>query len=105
MTGGAEQSVLAHLSASGEPIITEYDDPVTAVQAGESDVLVRHGAQAPPITVLFGTDPVVDGLTNPEEAQTRVPAASYQVTVEDATGATSATASPKPPSTGAIRVA
>ena len=44
VTGGADHSVLAHLSSSGEPMITAYEDPVTAVAPGQSDVLVRHGA-------------------------------------------------------------
>ncbi len=94
VTAGAEQSVLAHLSADGEPEISEYEDPVTAVQAGQSDVLVRHGAAAPPITVLFGERPVVDDLANPEQAQTQIDAANYQVTVQDPSGKTLVPANP-----------
>ena len=86
VSGGADHSVLAHLSSSGEPMITAYEDPVTAVAPGQSDVLVRHGAQAPPIDVLFGAEELVDGLANSEQAQTQVPAAGYQVSVRDAAG-------------------
>lgn len=84
--GGADHSVLAHLSSSGEPMITAYEDPVTAVAPGQSDVLVRHGAQAPPIDVLFDTEKLVDGLANSAQAQAQVPAAGYQVSVRDAAG-------------------
>ena len=94
VTAGAEQSVLAHLSPSGKPMITEYDDPVTAVEPGQSDLLVRHGAEAPAIDVLFGSDELVADLSNPEEAQTQVKAASYEVTVQDASGKTLVPANP-----------
>jgi hypothetical protein len=92
--GGSEQSVLAHLSSDGEPMISEYQNPVTAVAAGQSDVLVRHGAAAPPIDVLFGGDEVVRDLANPDEAHTQVAAAGYEVTVEDASGDTLVPANP-----------
>src|SRR6185436_1226610 len=94
VTGGADHSVLAHLSSSGEPMITAYEDPVTAVAPGQSDVLVRHGAQAPPIDVLFGTEKLVDGLANSAQAQAQVPAADYQVSVRDAAGRTLVPANP-----------
>jgi hypothetical protein len=44
--------------------------------------------------VLFGSDELVESLANPEQAQAQVEAASYEVTVEDASGQTLVPANP-----------
>ncbi len=63
---GANATVVAHLSASGKPVLTAYVNDTSAVGAGKARLTVRHDAAAPAVDVRAGGTPVVEGLTNPQ---------------------------------------
>ena len=64
---GGNATLVAHLSASGQPTLTPFVNDVSAVPAGQSRLVVRHTAQAPAVDVLAGGQPVVRGITNPNQ--------------------------------------
>src|SRR5215212_11607459 len=71
---GANATVVAHLTAEGQPALTPFVNDVSAVPAGQARITVRHTAAAPAVDVRAGGAVVVPGLTNPEEASLTVPA-------------------------------
>jgi hypothetical protein len=79
--GGANLSLVAHLSEEGEPTLTPFVNDVTAVAAGEARITVRHTAAAPAVDVRVGGEPTFTGLTNPEEATADVPAGTITADV------------------------
>jgi len=64
---GGNVTLVAHLSAQGQPTLTPFVNDVSAVPAGQSRLVVRHTAAAPAVDVLAGGKPVVRGLTNPNQ--------------------------------------
>ena len=80
-------SAVVHLTDTGQPTITLYEDNLAVVPPGQSRVIVRHAAAAPPITVRLNEVPLASGLANQNEAAGQVAAATYQVAVTDAAGA------------------
>ncbi|KAB1907942.1 DUF4397 domain-containing protein [Micromonospora tulbaghiae] len=79
--GGANISLAAHLSATGEPQITPFVNDVSKVGAGKARLIVRHTAAAPAVDVRAGGKPVFEGLTNPKEAKADVAAGSVKADV------------------------
>lgn len=67
VTAGGNATLVAHLSAQGQPTLTPFVNDVAAVPAGQSRLVVRHTAAAPAVDVLAGGTPVVRGLTNPDQ--------------------------------------
>lgn len=61
---GGNATLVAHLSAQGQPTLTPFVNDVSAVPAGQSRLVVRHTAAAPAVDVLAGRQPIVRGLTN-----------------------------------------
>ena len=78
---GANATVVAHLTEGGDPVLTPFVNDVSAVPAGQARVTVRHTAAAPAVDIRAGGTPVVEGLTNPDEASLTVPAGTVSVDV------------------------
>jgi hypothetical protein len=78
---GANATVVAHLTADGQPALTPFVNDVSAVPAGQARVTVRHTAAAPAVDVRAGGTPVAPGLTNPNEATLTVPAGTVSADV------------------------
>jgi Domain of unknown function (DUF4397) len=65
--GGANITVVAHLSADGDPTLTPFVNDVSSIPAGKARVIVRHTAAAPAVDVRAGGEPVFTDLSNPKE--------------------------------------
>ncbi|GAA1924828.1 DUF4397 domain-containing protein [Streptomyces sodiiphilus] len=78
---GANATVVAHLSADGNPELNAYVNDVSQVPAGEARLTVRHVAAAPAVDVRAGGTPVFEGLENPDEATAEVPAGTISADV------------------------
>jgi hypothetical protein len=78
---GANATVVAHLTAEGQPALTPFVNDVSAVPAGQARVTVRHTAAAPAVDVRAGGAVVVPGLENPDEATLTVPAGTVSADV------------------------
>ena len=81
---GGTVSLVAHLSEAGEPTLTPFVDDVSELEAGQARLAVRHTAAAPAVDVLAGGDPVVTGLTNPNEEVLELPAGTVSAAVAPA---------------------
>ena len=78
---GANATVVAHLKEDGSPTLTPFVNDASAVPAGQARVTVRHTAAAPAVDVRAGGTPVVEALTNPNEATLTVPAGTVSADV------------------------
>ena len=78
---GANISVVAHLDASGNPVLTPFVNDVSPIAAGEGRLVVRHTAAAPAVDILAGGDAVFTDLTNPNEASADLPAGTVSAAV------------------------
>jgi hypothetical protein len=82
LRAGSNTSVVAHLSATGAPELTEFRNDVSPTGSGKGRVTIRHLAQAPAVDVIVnGTTELVSALSNPNEAVAVVPADTYNVSV------------------------
>jgi uncharacterized protein DUF4397 len=79
--GGANISLVAHLTAAGKPTITPFVNDVSKLPAGQARLIVRHTAAAPAVDVRAGGKPVFTKLTNPKEAKADLPAGSVSADV------------------------
>lgn len=87
LPAGANASIVAHLSEAGAPTLTTFVNDTSDVAAGQARLVVRHTAAAPAVDVLAGGEPVLTGLSNPNEASVEVPAGTVSAAVA-ATGTT-----------------
>ncbi|WP_432491859.1 DUF4397 domain-containing protein [Kineococcus gypseus] len=78
---GANATVVAHLSAEGTPTLTPFVNDPGQLAAGQAGLTVRHVAAAPAVDVRAGGQPVLRGLTNPNEADVDVPAGTVSADV------------------------
>jgi hypothetical protein len=78
---GANATVVAHLDADGNPVLTPFVNDVSATAAGEARLVVRHTAAAPPVDVRADGEVLFPDLANPDEASGDVPAGSYSADV------------------------
>ncbi|MBG6189352.1 hypothetical protein IWX64_000272 [Arthrobacter sp. CAN_A212] len=75
LAAGGNYTATANLDAEGAPTANFYTNDVSAVEAGQPRLTVRHTAAAPAVDVLAGDAAVVENLSNPDEATlTTVPA-------------------------------
>ncbi|MGH3022961.1 MAG: DUF4397 domain-containing protein [Gaiellaceae bacterium] len=74
-------SIVAHLDAGGQPVLSVFVNDTSAIAAGEARVSVRHTAAAPAVDVLANDQALIQGLENPNEETATVPAGSYSVAV------------------------
>ncbi|RSM65453.1 hypothetical protein DMB66_16530 [Actinoplanes sp. ATCC 53533] len=79
--GGANISLVAHLSADGTPTLTPFPNDVSKVDAGQARIIVRHTAAAPAVDVRAAGEPVFENLTNPKEAKADLPAGDVEADV------------------------
>lgn len=70
--GGANITVVAHLTAGGKPTLTPYLNDVSTIPAGKARLIVRHDAAAPAVDVRAGGQPVFTDLKNPKEKSAEV---------------------------------
>jgi hypothetical protein len=78
---GANATVVAHLAEDGTPTLTPFVNDTAPVEAGQARVTVRHTAAAPAVDVRAGGQPVIEGLTNPNEESLTVPAGTVSADV------------------------
>jgi hypothetical protein len=81
VTAGEVTSAVVHLNADGDPALTQFTDDDAAIPAGQTRVVVRHVAAAPPIDVRLDGDALAEDLANTEEAEREVAAGSHEVSV------------------------
>lgn len=74
-------TVVAHLDADGNPMLSLFANDTSPTAPGEARVTVRHTAAAPAVDVRANGDVLIDGLSNPDEASAEVPAATYSADV------------------------
>ena len=87
LPAGANASLVAHLDASGKPVLTTFVNDTAAAPAGQGRLVVRHTAAAPAVDVLANGQAAFTNLVNPKEAQTNLPAGTISASVV-ATGTT-----------------
>jgi hypothetical protein len=78
---GANATVVAHLDANGDPTLSLFANDTSSVPAGQARLTVRHVAAAPAVDVRAGEQPVFEGLENPNEDSTEVPAGTVSADV------------------------
>ena len=78
---GANATVVAHLDAEGNPVLTPYVNDVSASDPGQARLIVRHAAAAPPVDVRADGEVLFADLANPDEASGDVPASTYSADV------------------------
>ena len=78
---GADATVVAHLTESGQPALTPFVNDTSTVPAGQARVTVRHVAAAPAVDVRAGGSVIVEALTNPNEASLETAAGSVSADV------------------------
>lgn len=74
-------TAVAHLTEMGDPTVTPFVNDISATAAGEGRLTVRHVAAAPAVDVLAGGSPVIEGLTNPNEASLDLAAGTVSASV------------------------
>jgi Domain of unknown function (DUF4397) len=79
--GGANITVVAHLTAKGKPALTPYVNDVSTIPAGKARVIVRHDAAAPAVDVRANKEPVFTDLTNPKQQSAEVAAGTIKADV------------------------
>jgi hypothetical protein len=78
---GANATVVAHLDADGNPMLSLFANDTSTVAPGEARLTVRHTAAAPAVDVRADGSVLVPDLTNPDEASADVPAGTYSADV------------------------
>ena len=78
---GANITVVAHLSADGDPTLTPFVNDVSTIPAGQARIIVRHTAAAPAVDVRAGGEPVFTDLTNPKQESAEVDAGTLKADV------------------------
>ncbi|MDF2090785.1 DUF4397 domain-containing protein [Knoellia sp. 3-2P3] len=81
LPAGANATVVAHLTAEGEPAIKPFINPTEAVPDGMGRLVVRHTAAAPAVDVLAGGEAVISDLSNPDEKMLMVPEGTVSASV------------------------
>ena len=79
--GGANATIVAHLSEGGDPTATVFVNDVSELAAGNARVTARHVAAAPAVDVRVNETPTFEGLTNPNEATADVAAGTISADV------------------------
>ncbi|NJP99329.1 DUF4397 domain-containing protein [Streptomyces zingiberis] len=78
---GSNTTLVAHLTAAGDPTLDSYTNDVSRVPAGQTRTTVRHVAAAPAVDVKADRKTLVSGLTNPGEATGTLPAGTAELRV------------------------
>jgi hypothetical protein len=78
---GSNTSVVAHLSATGTPMISVYGNDLRDSGPNTARVTVRHNAAVGPVNVAANGTRVITRLANPHQAVLDVPATTIQIRV------------------------
>ncbi|MFC4395366.1 DUF4397 domain-containing protein [Arthrobacter sedimenti] len=79
---GRNYTAVAHLDADGTPTASLFTNDTKAPRNDQKGKLtVRHVAAAPAVDVLAGGVPVIEGLSNPDEAKLKLKAGTISATV------------------------
>lgn len=78
---GANATLVAHLTADGEPALDAFVNDTSTIPAGKARLTVRHVAAAPAVDVRADGKPVFEGLENPKEAKGEVAAGTVSADV------------------------
>jgi hypothetical protein len=81
VTAGTNASLVAHLTAEGQPTLTPFANDTGGIPSGQGRITVRHTAAAPAVDILVNGAAAIPGLTNPNEASAELPAGSIQAAV------------------------
>ncbi len=81
LAAGNSYSLVAHLSADGNPTLTPYPNNISTVPAGQARLVVRHDAAAPAVDVRAGGAVVLADVTNPNQGGLTVPAGTVSADV------------------------
>jgi hypothetical protein len=77
LPGGANVSIVAHLTEGGDPTLSVFVNDTSQTAAGQARLTVRHTAAAPAVDILAGDTAVFEGLANPNEEVADVDAGDY----------------------------
>ncbi|GAB5077410.1 DUF4397 domain-containing protein [Arthrobacter sp. AD-310] len=79
---GGNYTAVAHLSATGAPTASLFENDTKGLRNDRKGKLtVRHVAAAPAVDVLANGEPVIQGLTNPDEAVLKLRAGTVSAAV------------------------
>lgn len=81
LPAGANASIVAHLSASGDPMLSVFVNDVSTIATGETRITVRHTAAAPEVDVRANESVVFSSLANPDEAKADIAAGTISADV------------------------
>lgn len=81
LAAGMNYTAVAHLTEEGEPGLNLFENDTSPTAAGQGRLTVRHVAAAPAVDVLAGGSPVIDGLSNPDEASLDLAAGTVSASV------------------------
>ncbi|MFG6491623.1 DUF4397 domain-containing protein [Microbacterium sp. P03] len=81
LAAGKSYTATANLDASGAPALNLFTNDIAATNAGEGRLTVRHVAAAPAVDILAGGAPVVEDLSNPNEASLALPVSTVSASV------------------------
>ena len=79
--GGANVSLVAHLTEDGTPALSAFANDVSELGDGDARLTARHAAAAPATDVRADGDVIIDGFTNGDEGTVEVPAGTYAADV------------------------
>lgn len=79
--GGANLTLVAHLTEGGDPTLSAFANDTDPVEAGQARLTVRHLAAAPSVDVRAGGTAIVEALTNPNEASLETAAGAVSADV------------------------
>jgi hypothetical protein len=75
------------MAEDGKPTMTQFDNDVNQVAAGNARLVVRHTAAAPAVNVTVDGAALANDLENPNQSASKeLTAAAHQVTVDAAGG-------------------
>src|SRR6187431_498766 len=74
-------TAVAHLTEGGDPTVSLFTNDITASDAGNGRLTVRHVAAAPAVDILAGDEALFEGRANPDEVKADVPADTYSAAV------------------------
>jgi uncharacterized protein DUF4397 len=79
--GGKNLSVIAHLDGSGNPTVSVFDNDISRVPPGRARLLVRHQAEAPPVSLMVDGASLLSGVASGDEGERVVRAARSEISI------------------------
>ena len=87
MSEGLNATVVAHLSAAGDPVLTAFENDVSTLAEGFARLVVRHNAAAGPVDYWQAAAPLSKDWLTPTRSNSTSPRAHYSLTVNQAASA------------------